>query len=110
MVDRLVNIKNSVDGIVNLGNPDLEILAGWVVSKDTVETYVSLLSVNQPGWTSSLAPSDTVYSRTFTYKRDVWEPGLVDVIPALTLGGLFDSATKISDLAALGIKLFLPKG
>jgi hypothetical protein len=65
--------------------------------------------VNQVGWSTTLAPSDYLSDESFVYQREVWEPGILDVVPSLTPKKLVSDATKIADLLAIGISLYKPK-
>jgi hypothetical protein len=109
MVDRFINISNSVRGLTNLSDPNVDILTGWIVTKREFVLEYTLTALNESGYTHIVTP-DTVYRREFTYQREVWEPGLQDTIPGFTPHELINSATKLTDLITLSIALFTKKG
>jgi hypothetical protein len=106
MVDRVVDISTSIRGITNLANPSIQMLAGFTVEKTTAERTTSAQSIDPNGWGSISLGPDAVYYKSFLYERSVWTPSLMDATPTLHLKKLANSATKLTDLVALGISLF----
>jgi hypothetical protein len=105
MVDRFVGIGDSIRGFVNLTDPNINSLAGWLVTKSNTITTVSVQHISESGYTSSVLP-DLLFKKTFTYEREIWDPGYLDTIPSLHLGGLIKDTTNTADLIALIVSNF----
>jgi hypothetical protein len=100
MVDRVANISKSIRGLTNLLDPNVEVLAGWVVTKDDKQTVYRLTDHVSGGWIIQTL-GDNVRRKDFTYNRVKWSPTASDTVPPVDIGGLVKDATSIADLLAL---------
>jgi hypothetical protein len=100
MVDRVINISNTIGGLTNLSDPSIEIVAAGVVMKidDVVATH--LISAIDDRYSCS-TDGDTIYDRNFSYVREIVNPSLSDVVAKPDISGLVSDATKTVDLIAL---------
>jgi hypothetical protein len=103
MVDRLINIKSMLTGLINLADPTVTILAGSVTTKRSERVNITL-----EDWFSSLGTltvlmtkNDSVTFETFTYSRDLWDPAISDTLPRFTPGQLVKDVTSLLDLLAI---------
>lgn len=103
MVDRVVDISGSIRSLTNLLDPNVEILAGWVTEKETLESKLQHISETLPGWTLVIV-GDEVVEQEFTYSRTVWSPGASDAMPTFDIKGLVSDAKYITDLCALTLQ------
>jgi hypothetical protein len=100
MVDRLLDITSFSKGVINLGDPNVKILAGSVTYKsEDKKTYRHSDHV-QAGWSMSIN-GELQEIKDFSYIRTTWQPSVYDTIPGFTPGKVVDSATKIADLITL---------
>lgn len=104
MVDRLVDISSSIRGLTNLADPDVTILSGSYREKKTERQSYQLTSISNPTWSHAVA-GDVVTDEEFIYNRQPWTPSASDAIPGISLGNVFDSATKLADVIALSLQL-----
>lgn len=100
MVDRMVNISDSIRALTNLADPNLQILAGSYRGKVETEKRYQLLAETSSVWSISVTADECV-DKHFHYQREVWEPSISDAIPEVTPTGLVDEATKIADLLSI---------
>jgi hypothetical protein len=105
MVDRFYNISDFFGGAVNLLDPNVKVLAAWIVTKRERTSSIGVRKIVESGYTSTISPDDIV-DREFYFTREVWVPSLADTIPKLNPLGLVDSAAKVTDLLALIIQNF----
>jgi hypothetical protein len=105
MVDRVYDIKSTVSGVVNLLDPKVKVLAGWVTTKSEIEQKVSFISQTNPTWDVTVRP-DVDITREFSYNRQTWNPSMVDTLPSVNSRGLVDTAVKTVDLIALTLSAF----
>lgn len=101
MVDRMINISQSVRGMVSFLDPSVNILAGWTTEKSTTTGVLSFTDYTHPAVSAKSIHPDVDIDTNFVYNREVWKPGLSDSVGPLRLEGLVDTTTKIADLAAL---------
>jgi hypothetical protein len=101
MVDRVVNITNSVRGLTNLKDPDVSILAGWSVQKVNAVRRITHTGDTQPAYSLNSFKSSVTVTDVWKYDRVVWDPSVSDLIPPFSLSGLIKDATKTLDLATL---------
>lgn len=100
MVDRVVDISGAIQGITQLSNPQVQILAGWVTHHWHSERKNRVTMLVQSGFAWDVA-GDTFESGFHQYHREPWVPSFVDAIPEINLTGLVDDATKLLDLTSL---------
>jgi hypothetical protein len=101
MVDRVVNISDSISGLTNILDPKVKILTGWVVTKTSVyRSYTYRYLASQPGWTNNCT-FDSVVDETFSYSREVWQPTIQDLLPPVTLGNLVSDINSTLDLLTI---------
>jgi hypothetical protein len=100
MVDRVVNLTDTFKGLINLSDPSVEILAGWVTTKRDHQYSISLREQEQSGYSIIISP-DTDRTKSFLYEREVWSPSYSDTIPNHGILGLVDDSVKVVDLLTL---------
>lgn len=106
MVDRLLDLSSFSQGVMNLADPSIKILAASYRAKVSgSKTYKTAGSYHSR---YHITADDTLTEEEFTYKRDVWQPSIVDTLPEFTPGRVVDSATKITDLFAIVATKFNP--
>lgn len=101
MVDRSFNISQSMRGLSSFLDPNVEILAAWIVKRLTSVQSVTYTGYDYSGALSISVIPDTIVTEKFTYDRTVWVPEISDLIPDLDIKGLINSSTKVADLSAL---------
>lgn len=103
MVDRVVNIKDFISGLVNLSMPSLTILAASYTKKTTLrhEIWLTEETWSYGEYETIIVKPDSVTWTTFTYDRKPWSPSVVDTFPTFRWKGLVDDATKVADLLAV---------
>jgi len=109
MADRIVSISSSIRAITNLLDPSLRTLAASIRVKETevIETTAHSITPGA-GWSVSISP-DTTHDESFSYVRTIWLPDILSAVPVLNIERLYNSGSKILDLASLSWKLFLNK-
>lgn len=103
MLDRIINVKRSIQSLINFFDPNVKILGGFVTKRDTESSshLMTSWSFDLPEFTvDTFAPLPHV-EETFTLTREKWDPSLGLAIPILNPGRLVDSAHKVADLASL---------
>lgn len=100
MVDRVINVTSFIEGMTALLDPNVEILAGSLRTKETARDSVQLIDKISPGWTTTVN-CDVYEEKRFIYDRQPWIPSVLDSIPNSDVGNLVNTATKIADLGAL---------
>lgn len=100
LVDRMVNISESIRGFTNLVDPSVSILGASVTRRDDEHLDYSCYKQTHSGYTVVISP-DTVMNHKFRYSRSLWHPTFRDVLPGVNPLGLVDSTTKVADLVAL---------
>lgn len=109
MVDRLVNIKNAIAGLIALSDPDVKILAASVTARKHQFHTQSLVERRNPYgiMTCAITNPDKVQYMYFDMTRSVWVPNVLDAMPEFTPRFLVSDITKITDLVALIISRLL---
>lgn len=106
MVDRFINLSDSLDGMKNLTDPNLKILAAWSRYKAKQVRSHELLNDTPGGSWSCTMLGDEVELDEFWYNRKVWRPSVLDTTPTLNMRGLVSDVTKTVDLLALTLQRF----
>jgi hypothetical protein len=101
MVDRMFDITSFSKGVINMLDPNVKILAASVTNRDKIVQECTYTGYTATAQWSSTGSGNTRKYESFTYDRKVWNPSIRDTFPSLDLEGLVDSATKVSELAAL---------
>ena len=109
MVDRLVDIKSSIAGLVNLLDPQVKILAGSVTKRDYGAIKLECINLSDTGgtWTVTIDKTDHFYMEDFEYSRSIWSPEYLDTVPRVTVGNVVDTISKTTDLLAILISTLL---
>lgn len=100
MVDRVVNISDSIRALTNLASPSLNILAGGVTVKETKSTTRSG-TLTGSGIISRTGSPGSESLETESYTRTIWDPSALDAVPSWHPKELIDDAVKITDLFSL---------
>jgi hypothetical protein len=103
MVDRVVQVSDSIRGLTNLLDPYVEIKAGFVVTKEDLSSQVRWTGDDHPQTNVTLF-GDTVTDTAFRYSRQVWTPTLKDTLPKFNIKGLVTDASTLTDLLTLVYK------
>ncbi len=103
MVDRVVQVSDSIRGLTNLLDPYVEIKAGFVVTKEDLSSQVRWTGDDHPQTNVTLF-GDTVADTAFRYSRQVWTPTLKDTLPKFNIKGLATDASTLTDLLTLVYK------
>lgn len=100
MVDRVIDIRRTLVGLINLSVPSVRVRAGWVTTRsDSIKT-LSLVAETVPDYVVTVNP-DVQSETEFTYWRETWRPSAFDAVPQIKLRRLVDDITKTVDLVAL---------
>jgi len=109
MVDRVINLKNAIKGIINLADPRVSILAASLTlrtdKQHTVSCYNEYWGYGELDCT--ITDPDHVQFVEFTYDRTVWLPSIADTMPVFNKTGLIDNVTKVTDLCAIIVSRLL---
>lgn len=110
MVDRLYNVKNMLSGLLNLADPAVSILAASITERPVQTAKITNLgrywSLGEYTWQNGQTPDYVIYTID-GFKRSVWVPKAVDVLPTLTYRNLVNDTSKILDLIAIAISRLL---
>lgn len=100
MVDRLYNISETISGIVNFLDPNVNILAASVTSSEETIRSIGFIRQDHSSYHTSVSPDFEIF-RDFSKDRAVWTPTVLDAFGESTPPGLVDDITKITDLISL---------
>lgn len=103
MVDRIINIGNSISAVTKLSQPNLFVLAGWDTTKTLIQFDCELTGTNKSGYENSAVSNNTYLESKFTYERVPWTPTYHDAVPYFDLKPLFRDATSIAELVSLTV-------
>lgn len=104
MVDRMFDVSRFSQGVMNLLDPNVKILAGSVREKDDFELKFKCIGQSDtPDYRTTSWSSEEVRRKIFSYQRTPWSPTFSDTLPKVNFSGLVDEATKMSELVALVI-------
>lgn len=106
MIDRLLDVSSFIEGVINLADPNVKVLAASVREKTEYTTSKQLTNQTYSGWTSSDIQGEVFSETQFEYRRNPWIPSVSDTVPGFTPKNLVDTATKMADLTALVIARF----
>jgi len=103
LYDRLWNISDMISGIVNFLDPNVTFLACSETRKQTKTTNLSFVGCTWfPAlYQAAISQPDSVQWKNFQYRRAVWEPQVLDVVPPITWRELVKDITSITDLIAI---------
>lgn len=103
MLDRIVNVRNAIAGLMNLYDPSVTFLAASTTRRHTTKHNISMVEIyySTGSYIYDLSNPDSVNYSTFQYKRDLWMPSLRDLVPPVTWKNLVSSVSKVADLTAL---------
>lgn len=103
MLDRLINIRSMIRGLVNLADPNVTILAASLTKRNTVKHEFVLTDISYFGSAEdgNYVDPDWVEVKKFTYDRQPWSPGVMDTLPRPTPKYLIDDLVKTADLLAI---------
>lgn len=110
MVDRVINISQTVRGMTAYLDPSLTFLAAWVSEKTNKMSSLSFVDYNVANMTAKSIDPDTIYDNSAYYGREVWNPSIGDAVPTVNVGNLLSETTYVLDLLTLGHSNFSLKG
>jgi len=97
--DRFYDISKTIQGSINLADPNVEILTAWVVLYQVLSDKITCVNSTDAGYTFVYSGS---YQRDMTsIKRSVWFPEYRDTKPVLDLGGGVSDIPKVPYASAL---------
>lgn len=109
MVDRMMNIKNFILGLVNLNDPEVKIKGGFLVKRQRDSHTVLATSLRPPKGTAILAFSPLPhYHEYFLMTREKWIPNVSDTLPLWNPKELVKDLTRVADLLALIVLIASP--
>jgi len=102
MVDRLLDIRSMISGLMNFLDADVTFLAGSVTKRDLSQYTYSLTERQHLLYTITLdEPYDFVQYEDYQMERDPWSPSIIDTVPVFTPKNLVKDLTSILDLIAI---------
>lgn len=106
LVDRVVNISATIQGLLNLSDPELKILAASVRIKSRHDKTWQMTKFDKQGWTTT-GSLDGFALRDFRYLREPWKPTASDTLPTVKPMGLFRDTISTLDSLAVAIQRLL---
>jgi hypothetical protein len=100
MLDRVISIKNALNGLLNLGDASIDIRAASVTVRDDYVYWTRLSDVQDAGWMTS-TNGDRVVEHIFKYDRTPYTPSASDVFARPDWSGLVSDTTRTADLVSL---------
>jgi hypothetical protein len=100
MIDRVIDVSHFSQGVINMADPNVRILSGFVRLKDWQDWNYRCISTESGHYNISTS-AGAVYEGLFKYRRYPWAPSIRDTVPKPNWSGIVDSATKVLDLAGL---------
>jgi hypothetical protein len=101
LVDRLVNIQQGIQGLTNLLDPSIRILAAsYAVREDLFQTIQAVEHYKDDDCTNTLN-GGVRSTETTVYTRAPWVPSVGDIVPGITPLNLVKDAKSVADLLAL---------
>ncbi len=107
MVDRVIDITGAIQSVMNLSDPNLNILSGSYSLRSEHETSYSWVADLNPSFTNFVG-GETISETSFSLDRTPWHPSFSDAIPGIKLSGLWADLTKTVDLLSLIRQNFQP--
>lgn len=101
MVDRLINISQTLRGMEAFLDPNVKFLAGWVTTKTGRTRSISAIADVNTQVVGTLTSPDTNSLDDFVYDRTIWEPSFFDTIGSFDPKGIIADSTKVADLVSL---------
>jgi hypothetical protein len=110
MLDRIINVKKALSSLINLVDPTVDVLGGFVVKRETQTHTVQMTewSIDAANKSvSSFAPLPHI-EETFSMTREEWLPNISTALPIFNPKELISTAHKSADLAALLVLTISP--
>jgi len=103
MIDRIVSIKSSLQSFLNLVDPNVEILGGFVTRREehTYSMQLTELELANTSYTDLTWSALPHVSQEFTMTREKWDPSIGAALPLPNPVELINSASKVADLVSL---------
>lgn len=107
VTDRFLNISKTISGVQNLGDPFIQILAGWTTLTDIRNEYWLhtnfQYAAGSPWYNKGFGSSSSNLEERFK-TRYPWTPDVLDTVPTFE-NGLQDTETLIDILAIITSRL-----
>jgi len=100
VIDRVVNISNSVQGLTNLLDPNIKVLMACDSRHSITREVTQLVSESQADWTISLNGNQIIIDGE-SRERSPISLSISDLVPPVEIQGLFRSLSSIADVASL---------
>jgi hypothetical protein len=104
VVDRLIDVSKSIEALTNLADPEVNILAASVVTRDHIIEDIQMTNAYSSNHTLVEFYGDLQTDETFSYNRVKWRPSVSDAIPSVTPEVLVKDAQSIVDIIALTLQ------
>lgn len=103
MVDRLINIRAAIAGLLNIADPSVTFLASSYTTRATDEHLLQMYSEtwDYGEWTATIENPDFRKYTSYSWKRALWSPSVYDTIPPITPGYLVKDVQSILDLISI---------
>jgi len=102
LVDRFLDVSNSIRAIENFLDPEVSILAGWTSTQVRTQFCRKAWSnIPRSGESKRTVDGDTATTETMSYIRSPWAPSLYDVIPPFEWESFLNSTGTAADVIAL---------
>lgn len=100
MIDRVFNVSNVINGIVNLLDPNVSCLnSGNTYRIETILT-TQYIGDDNPEYSKTIA-AETIEKKVYSYSREQWSPDVADTIPSPSMKNLVSNAAYLADLTSL---------
>jgi len=103
MVDRLLDVKGTLQGLLNLADPTISLLAASYTTKSNRKSQVEYTGTNYTYnvYATEVKYNDYVEWTEFEYERNPWDAKIADTVPPITWTNVVNDLTKILDLLAI---------
>jgi hypothetical protein len=101
LVDRLVNIQQGIQGLTNLLDPSVRILAASHATRENLFQTIQATERFRDNGCSQVLNGGIRSTEDTVYTRYPWTPSVGDIVPGFNPGGLVKDATSVVDLMAL---------
>lgn len=102
-LDRVYNISNTIQGLVNITDPNISIVNAWTKTSRNWTRTRQVASFLNNNYTITIGSGGPELRNESSWSRTPWTPTVSDTRPTFDLNFLRSSATSVVDLLALGI-------
>lgn len=103
-IDYFTNVGTSISALVNILDPRIIILGGFVTTRCTrVDNCYVVSAAPSGGWSYSIG-SDNLIASAKQLSRSPWQPTLDDALPRFNTDDIRLDASQIADLTAIALQ------